>query len=684
MNRIQRIVLNGELGMLYGNLCGTYYFHNDGQDPVSSRYCFSVPEGACLTGLSVLDESKHMLQGNICASGRIKDQPEASLCQIGPDFYALEWDGLAPGETIAIQISMVVRLCPFMGIARLSIPLGEAENDPSKQVTAPCSVELDFYGKLAETGKSPTHTLEREVLCDGVHLSCKTQSGKDFVLELSMQPQEDRAILEENLGQGLGLYRLVSKNLGLYQREKHSSLLFLLDLSGVHEKSQAGAVKELLFRMVSALPDQTPIQILTTDEEQPRLFPDFVPCTEATCDGLFQALSSVREGCGSVCELLEQEVCKDEDCVVALVSNGMPVDAMEILAKIPVTKPMELFTMGQIKATAFARGWMMGGGRQTHFYSQAYGEDRLSNIMEGLLYRKNRMEIIPLEGNVQALHVLSGTSFATHGYCDVILRYTGRTPQQFALKEEGITKELCIVKEMECYPSVPVIGQIFAENEIQRLLLLMLRTSPESYMRIKEECKDLGITYHVIGPETAIVLQCPQRQVGVVTDFCLGGGGVSKAPVTSIFGEEQGSIPISTTMAKDILRICRRRLTMGCGTDGAMATGLERGYSRSEQTAYGLVALTLLDGKEEVYAMLRNRVKVYLDANPTTGLGAQFPLRREHLLDFLLENKERLLEALPPVATLFEDLNRDYGSVLAAAQMVLYLALTKGKSLNLL
>ena len=682
MNLLQKITVTGEIRLSHALLSLQYTFVNTGAAPLSPRYLFPLPAEGMISGFQLLAPGRKLLRAAVVPrSGGLTQVSGARLVQLEPQLYCLEWESLLPGTSCELLVDFTLRLLPRENACRLHLPLGLhlPALRPFSANSCPAAVDLSVWPSIT-AAVSPTHTVTVEQKGDSTWISCQSAAGQDLVLDLprSVAPC---CLLQEDLGTGIGFYRLCTADRTRYQNSPRSQVLLLLDLSGIQPPAKLRAVKELLFRALEALPDGMPVRLMSTAPESQALPCKFVPVGPALRDRIFSALADLPAGQGELSELLcrlPDTLAPDTLCL--LFSGGVPPRPDTAVRAGTGAVPVHLFTAGDMAQTDFTRKWLAAGlGQHAHFYAEDKPAERMPRLLEPLFLTGSPVRIVPEDTAVQELFPMPGAAFGQDGYQDVVLRYTGQAPRCFSVWQDSSCQESCFVSAGPAFRKLPFAELLFAYARTEQLSALLGKASPASIRTIKRQLAETGLRYGALNSETMLAVN---GENGVSTalpvTLCSGiSAGLGEfADRSSIFGEDSGRLSLTPEARSRLLSVCMDVLLSCIRGDGSItAPDAILPAECAEQTAYALLALSLCAGDTHGLARVCDDAADFLAGRRAHSVLGGLVSRRDRLPAVLQDYGTALRQTLPPCSVLVTRLNTRDGDVTAAAQLVLRLFL---------
>ncbi len=647
MNLLKEISVTGTVTPVFAKLTLQFTFHNPTEHTLSPRYFFPIPENASITGMQLFTAQKTLLRASIAPltdMGSVDDGYR--LSQISPQLYALQWEALPPGETCTILIDCLLHLLPREDHCRLVLPFGipYTYNDE----TPPCPVHLDL--SLEDT--QPLRLNPEDSFCPDIQtLSRTTWTGKDFVLDLKIQPRKNFSLIQEEFGKGLGVARIPYPTEKLLFDTPKKQVLLLLDLSHAAKLREGNALKELCFRVASAIPPEISTEILSVSS----------PKEELTPNRLYEVLQSLPSGVGNPDELFQSAREKQtSETLTLLVSSGSYLP--ESLPDFPVV----LFTIGNCRQTTLSHHL---NGIHFHSYPDDNLEQELPSLIHQLLHPLLPMEIFAEGSTVHDCFLFLHPDIPPKDYLDIAFSYTGQPPRGFSLWQRGKQQLTVPLQNPTLHPRHPDAEQLFALAKINSLTELSAKATPVSYQSIKRELSELQTKYRVLGSETILVISDDnQKHSGIPTRFYSTAqdnrSAFSDRP--TIFGE--GIRKLSKEEHLRLAELCRKTIHQAIRDDASIRSPL--GITpriAAEETTLSVLAL-LADGNTDPN-ILQNTL-FYLKAAPETPwsnlLSNGIPERE------LLQRK--LLPTLPDFETLLQAAKTPI-PLSIAAKLLLWLAL---------
>lgn len=644
LNLLKEIDVMGHLFPTHGRISLKFTFHNPTNHPLSPTYFFPLPKDAFITGLQILTRDKVLLRADILPADHLNTgQDGFRLVQLEPQLYSLTWECLPAGDTCTIMIECLLHLLPFENRCRLALPFGLPPGPFG--VTSPCPVNLDF----TMTGLAPAVLSPQDIFdSDTGSFSSTAQTNEDFVLDLAVQSLEPCSYLQEEFGKGYGFARLYFPTQLLEHQSGKTSFLFLLDISHTSTRREGNALKELFFHGVSAVPDGISAKYITEDGLLPASY---------TRDELYQHLQSLPVGVGDTEHLFRLAAeHQTPDTLTILISDGSYLPA--VLPEFPVM----LLTTGVLCPTTLDCHL---SGSHLHFYPKDNPEEILSNLFRGFPSHPSPVEVVPEGGNVHDCLIRSLDTTLAQGYFDVTFSYSGRTPQGFALWQNGQKKLACPLFPTNKMPRYPDAAQLYAITKIQNLTNLLEKASPVSGRGIKSELAKLQTEFRILGTETALSIPGKgESPSGIPTGFYLASDGASYSNRPTIFGEGVRVLP--QNQREQLANQCRKVIYNSIRSNGSIHSPLGISPRMSaEETVLSYLAL-FADGKTDT-SILRDAL-TYLETAPETPWS--FLLHP----DITKDSVQKILPDLPPFETLLDSLG-DTIPLITADYLLLWLSL---------
>ena len=648
MNLLKEITVTGKIAPTHAKLTLQFTFHNPTTHPLSPRYFFPLPEGASITGMQLLTGEKILLRAEISPLTELGSAEDGfQLIQLDPQLYALKWESLLPEDTCTVLVECILHLCPQMEQCRLVLPFGLSFGQSSSTVSCPVHLDLSLEDleplRLTKEDSFDSYTQT---------LSCTTWTGKDCVLDFLVCDFQSRSLIQEEFGRGLGFARIFYPTEKILYQPDKSHVLLLLDLSHASTQRVGNALKELLFRIASAVPKGVPIKILATDSP---------PLEYTSQDQLYHSLQDLPAGVGSLEELLQTAVdYQDTETLTFLVAEGdyVPSQLPDI--------SLHLVTIGSTRQTALPHSlpW-----NHLHFYPEDALEKALSYHVERLLSPIMPVEILPEGSTTHDCFVFSHGNTMENVYLDVAFSYSGQPPQGFSLWQAGAKQVTCPLLNPKIHSRLPDAEQLFAIAKIDALTELLKKATPVSSRSIKRELAFLQTKHRILGSETILTIPTKDAgQLGIPTRFYSATiDGVSTfAQRPTIFGE--GVRKLSKEKRLNLANLCREAIYASIRSNGSIHSPL--GITprvTAEETALSVLAL-LADGATD-QSIIRDAL-FYLESAPKTPWS--YLLTR-------IPNREQLQKELLPTLPEFESLLPaldDSLPLMVAAYLLLWISLT--------
>ncbi len=490
MQLLKTMDISGYLYPAYGKLTLEYTFQNTADTPCAPRYFFPVPKDAIIGGLQLLTKNKTLIRGKFSPiTSPLETTGDYRLFQVNPCVYCLSFEELLPNETCTVLLEVLVRLFPMGDSCRFVFP---------HYHNVPTSVNLTLHGMIPQGDIDffdiNTHSLS-------VNLS----GTKDFVLDCNLTEQTSTAILEESFGGGLGFYRLYTKQ----SNTKANPITLLLDWAGITSATQINQIKELAFRIFSALPPNVPVNI-------PALLKKNIYSTEKTCQEIFEKLQN-----------LSNSYAEDTDNnanTILITGNASSLSS-----------PCHLLTVGEHTP-------LVSGLNTIHFYSKDINEETIKTVLPTLLAMGQAPEVIPEGSNVKEFYPL--LTPAGNGYTDFVLSYTGQAPRSFTLQKDGDCLEAITLEHLSPMPHFPDAQKLYAMGKAKHLSALLQKVSPTSLRKMKQQLTETCLRYQIMGSEMVLTLDTGLNNLVHLPFYCFDALPHKPLPniQKTIFGESQRKI----------------------------------------------------------------------------------------------------------------------------------------------
>lgn len=652
MNLQKQITLDGQIRFGYAHLKAVYTFENEYHQTISPRCVFPVPEGGQITGFQVLTSEGKLVRASVCPLTETSGKSSVRLTRLSPVSYCLQWDSMEAETGLQLLLELLLPLAPRGG-RRLVFPLG------GDGYTA----EIYLYmGQSQARVFSLSHAITvRETETETV-VSAHLVSGRDFVLDMEAMPQVSCGLAQEQWGESIGIYRLVSEKPELYQGAPKRQVLLLLDHTGLRDGQAQRMVKELLFRVVQALPTGMPVQAILAGSPQTPVFEEFTPAGENTAQALFDALADCGAD-GDVCAMLEHPLITPETFVL-LISGGIPAGLSRLLRGRKPPVGVQLFTLGNSSHTPLAEHWQRAGyGLHTHFYPEDLTEERVQQAVSRLLCCGAAVQVTPADGTAQELLLLDG-DIAADGYLELAVRTAGQLPRGFTLWQGGIEKETLWLNQLQTYEHFPMAVQLYASEKLKCLEYLSRRTDAGSMMAIKKQMEEVSLRYGVLSSETMLQVETKDGQKkGMPVTLSLHGGSMTGR--RTIFGEK-GNHTHSREEKAVLRETCLDILRQGIHSDGGIYNpDVLSEKERTEQTALAVIAFCLAKEKDRALLPVVKAGERYLESRVLTGFVGR-----------LYENRDCLSSYAGEVLAYLSTKEKDSFDVITAAETLLRLMLS--------
>ncbi len=487
MNLIQQMTVDGELQFGYACLTVGYTFCNPQNQPISLHYFFPLPEGGLVTGLQLLRQNGTLTRAKVC--GVTEENLTHSgvfLRRISPNLCCLSLGDL---EQSGVRKLLLELLIPLRD-GRLVFPLGMSGTDDKLVYQEDCRIEMELCCPTQQgQARSLFHPIEVRQEGDGTVISATVTAGEDFVLELGTSKMPSAALIQENWQEKIGLYRLNNQNPEAYARKKVERVLLLLDTDGVEDRNQFSLVRELFLRILQAVPQGMPVQMVFGSAWLQPLLPKATPF----CDEVVERAISALADCPMQGDLgaLLQTVPKEEETLTLLISAGEKVP-------VGVDKPLNkvhLCTIGSSVATPLREVW---AGEHTHYYPQENLPQRTAAMMEQRCNQAKPITVTGVDGTPRDLEILS----TGDGYVEVVACSSGSLPTAFSVWQEHVCIETIFVERQQVYSHLPMAEQVYAAARLADLRRLKNLAGPESQLAIKKQMEEIGVRYGVLSEET--------------------------------------------------------------------------------------------------------------------------------------------------------------------------------------
>ncbi|MBQ2614657.1 MAG: hypothetical protein IJB80_04965 [Clostridia bacterium] len=489
MNLIQQMTVDGELQFGYAHLTVGYTFHNPQNQPISLHYFFPLPEGGLVTGLQLLRENGTLTRAKVCG---VSDEnllcSGVSLRRISTNLCCLSLGDLQQGGIRKLLLELLIPLQE----GRLVFPLGMSGTDDRLVYQEDCRIEMELHCPRQQGQiRSLFHPVEVRQEGDGTTISAVVTAGEDFVLELGTSKAPATALIQENWQEKIGLYHLNIQNPERYIRKKVERVLLLLDTDGVEERNQFALVRELFLRVLQAIPQGMPVQMVFGSAWLKPILSKATPFCDAVVEQAISALADcpMQGDLGALLQTVPQE----EETLTFLISAGTKIPVGMDLGKV------HLCTIGRSVATPLREVWE---GEHTHYYPQENLPQRTAAMLKRLCNQTKPITVTAVDGTPRDLMILS----VGDGDMEAVACSSGSLPTAFSIWQENVCIETISVKQQQVYAHLPMAEQIYAAARLADLRRLKKLVGPESQLAIKKQMEEIGVRYGVLSEETMFVV----------------------------------------------------------------------------------------------------------------------------------------------------------------------------------
>ncbi len=631
MNLLKKTTVTGELFKAYAKVTIKYDFENQTKQRYSPRYIFSIPEGAGVTGIQLLTENKTLIRGKITPFTDTSFSDFGyRLRQIDNQLYCLEIKCLDGGAVASVLVECIVSLLPRENGFRFYIPLGLSLPD----IDLFCATDADAEIDLTLNGLAPYRLRQNETFnsTDNTFMA-QVKGNEDFYLDLIPFDHGSFGIARQEFNTGLAFYRIYSDAMK-GELKFNGEIQLLLDLSGAKSYERGSMVKELFFKVASAIPKGTLVQILVGENCQNQT-------TSINDDFLHELFLELQDL--SVTESLDDLLCyaerlRPDDAVAILVTDGCGVMAEETFRKLK--KPIHLFTIGEFAKTMASQAWdIYNIGKHKHFYSGDFLEEEIKSGLRDLLYNEKNEQVVVEGGVVHETLAMPYASFFAIGYRDILVKYSGRPPQAIAIWRGGQMVGTLPLPNVDKLPNLPIIEHIYAMEKTRQLNELLKKATPVSVRSIKKQLNEVGIRFGLLNSETILTIEIENDGEAGIPILNLSGGISSKTNRRTIFGEDDNRL--NAGEKEKLLSRYIELLTKSIREDGSIVPD-DRINKRDRAEITALSVLTLLVLKRQELSVVTEDALGYLKNNPAPIWGGW--------LDYWNNKKSlprQLLEELP-------------------------------------
>lgn len=585
MNLLQQMTVDGELQFGYARLSVGYTFCNPQNQPISLHYFFPLPEGGLVTGLQLLRQNGILTRAEVCGvTEENLTHSGVSLRRISPNLCCLSLGDLEQGGIRKLLLELLIPLRD----GRLVFPLGMSGLDDRLVYQEDCKIEMEIHCP-AQQGQSRSlfHPIEVRQEGDGTTIFAVVTAGEDFVLELGTSEMLSSALIQENWQEKIGLCRLNIQKPEVYARKKVERVFLLLDTDGVEDRTEFSLVRELFLRVLQAVPQGMPVQIIFGSAW---LKPILTKDTHL-CDAVVEMAISALADCPMQGDLgaLLQTAPQEEGTLTLLISSG---------EKIPVgpDKPLgrvHLCTIGSSLATPLREVWQ---GEHTHYYPQENLPQRTAAMMERLCNQIKPVTVTGVDGTPRDLEILS----ANGEYIEVVALSSGNLPTAFSVWQENVCIETILVEQQQVYTHLPMAEQIYAAARLTDLRRLKNLAGPESQLAIKKQMEEIGVRYGVLAEETIFAVSEETGSAAIPVSLVLSKKEQGKR--AGIFREDGERTDGKQTTRRYVQILCENLRSDGSVREMDVFSARER----ADRTAIARLALSKVKEKDpSVEAVLK-------------------------------------------------------------------------------
>lgn len=650
MNLLKKVIISGEMNSMYASVSFQYTFINSGMG-MSNCFYMPIPENSCITGFSVLDSQKRLVKGAVIGRCDIQTEYAAELKMTDSGLCCFTWDEMPDLKEHVFCIDTVIGLCPGNKVVRLHIPLGVKATDAESTECNSCLFEMNLYTRLESiTVKSCTYPVNTTNFENETLFTFSGKMGKDLTVDFNIDESASFGTVGEYIGEGVGLYRIYSRDKGAYITPK-KNILFLLDLTDIIADSKRKAVKELMFRLLQKIPEELSVQVLTTDTENLMLLDSFAPSNWQIQDEVYEKLSKVSHIDNSFEKMFhkaERELLPHTEIV--LVSGGDGLRKSEAILKSKIQKA-HIFTVGDFADTCFVKLWKRNfAGIHRHFHSCDMTDSGYAEAIKQVLENGCEVQVQAEDSAVNELLVLNGANMASDGYVDVAVKYTGIKPRTFSILKNNKEVEVCRVEDINTYQSFPDAERLFGAEKTRRLYGLLDKTAPVSVKNIKNQLEITGKDSGILNSETVICFKEKQGRKTIVHEmYSSVTEGIYELSNRPYMFRQNGELNIGDKERRTVIKICIQHLLGYIRKDGSVTDRFSE-KERIEDSVYALVAFVL--AKDERLSPVIADIMEYIKEKKIS-YRAEILFKNIHdLKGFLRKYGEEFFENIPTISEL--------------------------------
>ena len=409
MNLLKKVIIGGEINSMYASVSFQYVFANSGKD-MANKFYMVIPENSFITGFSVLNEEKCLVKGEFAGRSCAETDDAIKITMTDTGLCCFSWDEIQDMSEYIFLVDMIIRICPRNNVAKLHIPLGINPIGAGAAESNACPFEMNLYSRMDSiTVKSATYPVNTTYFEKETMFSVQGNTGKDLTVDFNTNERSSFGTVGEYMGEGIGLYRIYSKDRKIYTTPK-KNILFLLDLEDIISEGKRKAVKELLFKSLQKIPKELFVQVLTTDIENTRLLNKFMPSNIQTWDEVYDKLSEVSCIDNSFKKMFEKaEMLASPDAEIILVTGGDGLRKKNTILKSKIQRA-HIFTVGDFADLDFTKFWERNiHGLHEHFHSNDMTEEGYCKAVRRVLETGCDVQVQAEDSAVREILVLNGT-----------------------------------------------------------------------------------------------------------------------------------------------------------------------------------------------------------------------------------------------------------------------------------
>ena len=552
------IKVKGEVYTDYAFLSYELYFRNTDGKSVSAEYSFSLPEGAVISAVKIVDESGRITNMSVIptshASALYESAETIILRKIDKIRYTINI-GKVTDKGFSITFKLYV---PLWG--GLTLPM--SANDGTGEI------EL-FLHKIYDFS-SPTHPLKNSKTGNGITVSTgKIATDRDFRINIIGDKTVNSAIVVENAVGGEMLCRL---NMPLPARKYERLLL-------VYDKSLTGGALNAAREFICCAAKTFKGEVVVAEKND-----------------TFSFVARIADsGNDSISELI---------CAVSN-PTGDRIDISEF-----GEETLKIMLCRRKGEEAGFRTVTFGGiAREASGDEHIYGRDDISRRAEEIIrsFSIPKTDVNILADNAEILSV-------DENGCMAYIKYIGDMPSCFKVSR-GEEIQNVIIDKKETYKSFAPIGLVWADLLCEKYNRMLNFCEPWEIPHIRSKIEEIGIRYSVLNSETALAAVMGKGKPCPVRMHVINNEADVFADRISMFKEDDAVY--TRAESAYIISVCREIVYMNIRSCGGIYTSGELDTTMQKYQSLVCCLALMAAGEDK---MLCDTLKLFLEGYTHKGM----------------------------------------------------------------